>query len=65
MVEPGHQSEIRRERVLLRIRRVAQNHYQITDMNGQGLEFCKRHDFAPDMRALIDAGAGKEVIMTG
>ena len=65
MSEPGHRSEVRRERVLLRIRRVAQNRYQITDMNGQGVEFRKRHDFARELRAVIDAAGGQEIILEG
>jgi len=57
--------DIRRERVRLRIRRVAENRYQITDLNGQGREFRKRHDCAPELRALIDGAEGRDVVVEG
>jgi hypothetical protein len=65
MDQPRYRSNIRRNRVSLKIRRVGENRYRITDAKGRGLEYRKRADFTPASRLAIDAAAGKEVIVTG
>jgi len=65
MVGTRYRSDIRRERVRLKVRRVGENRYRITDTSGRGLEYRKRSDFTRDALHAIDAAAGRDVIVTG
>ena len=65
MAEQRYRSDIRHERVPLKIRKVGENRYRITDAKGRGLEYRKRADFTAQTRHTIDAAAGREVIVTG
>ena len=60
-----YRSDIRRQRVSLKVRRIGENRYRITDTKGRGLEYRKRADFTPETLFAIDAAAGREVIVTG
>jgi hypothetical protein len=44
MTEPKYRSDISREGIILKIRRLEQNRYRLTDVKGRGLEYRKRTD---------------------
>ena len=60
-----YRSDIRHDRVPLRVRRLDENRYRVTDVRGHGLEYRKRADFTPEALAAIDAAVGKEVVLEG
>jgi hypothetical protein len=65
MREPRYRSDITHERIPLRVRRLDENRYRVTDAKGRGLEYRKRYDFTSEALALIDGAAGKEVVLEG
>ena len=65
MSEPRYRNDIRHDRVPLRVRKVGDNRYRITDLNGRGLEYRKRGDFTSEALAAIDAANGKDAMLEG
>ena len=65
MRELGYRGDITHERIPLRVRRLDENRYRVTDAKGRGLEYRKRYDFTAEALALIDGAAGKEVVLEG
>jgi hypothetical protein len=65
MRETRYRSDITQERVPLRVRRIEENRYRVTDVKGQGTEYRKRYDFTAEALAIIDGAAGKEVVLEG
>jgi len=65
MTEPRYRSDIRHDRVPLRVRRLDDNRFRVTDVRGHGLEYRKRADFTAEVLTLIDAASGKEVVLEG
>jgi hypothetical protein len=65
MRETRNRRDITQERVSLRVRRLEDNRYRVTDAKGQGIEYRKRYDFTSKVLAIIDGAAGKEVVLEG
>jgi hypothetical protein len=65
MPQPRYRSEITQERIPLRVRRLDENRYRVTDAKGQGVEYRKRYDFTAEALAMIDAASGKDVVLEG
>jgi len=65
MGDQRYRSDIRHGRVPLRIRRVDENRYRVTDADGRGLQYRKRADFSADALRALDAGGGREVVLEG
>lgn len=65
MTGPKYRSDISRQRITLKIRRVEQNRYRLTDGKGRGLEYRKRADLSPAVAAHVDAAVGKDVLFEG
>ena len=61
----NHGSDITHERIPLRVRRLEENRYRVTDAKGQGAEYRKRYDFTPKTLAIIDGAVGKEIVLEG
>ena len=65
MTGSKYRSDISRERITLKIRRVEENRYRLTDVKGRGLEYRKKADLSPVVTAHVDAAAGKDVLFEG
>jgi hypothetical protein len=63
MTTPKYRSDISRERITLKIRRIEENRYRLTDLKGRGLEYRKRADLSPVVASRVDAAAGKEILI--
>jgi hypothetical protein len=56
---------VRNERIRLRIRRVDADRYRVSDANGHGVEFRKRHDLPDAVAKAVDAAADGVVFVEG
>ena len=65
MSDQTYRSDIRRDRVLLCVRKVGDNRYRVTDAAGRGVQYRKRADFTIDVRRVIEAANGEEVLLEG
>lgn len=65
MRESGYRGNITHERIPLRVRRLDENRYRVTDARGRAIEYRKRYDFTREALAIIDGAAGKEVVLEG
>ena len=63
MARHDHKSDIRHQRIGLKIRRLDPDRYRLTDVNGRGLEYRKKTDLASEIAAYVDAAAGKDVLV--
>ena len=65
MTGQKYRSDISRERITLKIRRVEENRYRLTDARGRGLEYRKKADLSRVVAAQVDAAAGKDILLEG
>jgi hypothetical protein len=65
MSETGYRGNIAHERIPLRVRRLDENRYRVSDAKGRSVEYRKRCDFTREALELVDGAAGKEVILEG
>ena len=56
---------VRQDRVRLRIRRVQANRYRVSDLNGRGIEYRKRHDLPDAIAKAVDGAQTGHVYVEG